>query len=112
MWHRAEAEHVAHRHQLRVNGVDFDDVIYLRANVGRFLLYCPFRSICPTLLLSKPKLEDFDRNREFGPPPSPRVAEPRALGWIIFCALRLASFVWLAGESAALPPLRMPSRFN
>ncbi len=37
MWHRAEAEHVAHRHQLRVNGVDFDDVIYLRANMQHYL---------------------------------------------------------------------------
>ena len=43
--------------------------------------------------------------------PPPRVAEPRALGWFIFYTLPAASFVWLAGESAALPPLRMASQF-
>ena len=37
--HCAEVEHVAHRHHLIVNGVDFDDVIYLRANMQHHLLH-------------------------------------------------------------------------
>ena len=39
LWHRAEVEHAAYRHQLRVDGVDFDDVIYLRANMQHHLLH-------------------------------------------------------------------------
>ncbi len=39
LWHRAEVEHEAYRHQLRVDGVDFDDVIYLRANMQHHLLH-------------------------------------------------------------------------
>ena len=36
---RAELEHVAESHEPRVNCVDFDDVIYLRANMQHHLLH-------------------------------------------------------------------------
>ena len=49
---------------------------------------------------------------EFAPPPSPRSPEARARGRLIFFAPFPATFVRRAGESAALPPLRMASRFN
>ena len=35
---RAEVEHVAHRHDVRVNGVDFDNMVQLRANVQHHLI--------------------------------------------------------------------------
>ena len=34
----AEVEHVAHRHDVRVNGVDFDNMVQLRANVQHHLI--------------------------------------------------------------------------
>ena len=35
----AEVEHVAHRHDVRVNGVDFDNMVQLRANVQHHLIH-------------------------------------------------------------------------
>ncbi len=38
-WHRPEAEHVAHCHDELVKGVDFDNMVPLRADVQHHLIH-------------------------------------------------------------------------